>query len=233
MTTPSHYQRWTPQDDRTLRFEWGSLGLTALSKTLGRTPIATYYRARHLGLKAGCPDHGEYISHAAKRTGFSVSQLRGILHSQGMRPRPAMAAPHRRGAWNMQWVDPLDVDDAVAAFMAMETPQAAARRCGVSPELIVDLMSQASVAPAKRSKRGGRLHRLFPSSAIDSAVAQWRSLRALPTVRQHAARVGLDRVTLAKRLRRAGVLGPKKAGNGGTVRLAIETVDHALGRTPQ
>jgi hypothetical protein len=70
--------RWTSKQDSILRFEWGS-DAAKLAAKLGRTVPAIRFRAQVLGLHLGHASGREYITTAARRTGYSVAQLRKIL----------------------------------------------------------------------------------------------------------------------------------------------------------
>lgn len=212
-----HYRRWTPREDARLRLLWGSAPLARVAAELGRSSVTTYWRARRLGLPCGCPQGYEYLTDAARRSGFTTDQLRAILRAAGVRLRVAMARP--TGATrHYHYVDLERVDVVVVAWAGQETPEDAARRHGVSGNVVRSALRAAGhVSPT--GKRRWRL----PSATIDAALANYRPGAS---VRAHAARVGLTPVTLARRLRKAGVLGAKRPGV--EVRLPADVVDRVL-----
>lgn len=222
--TPRYYRRWSPRDDERLRLAWGDGSLAAIAKSLGRTEIATYWRARKLGLTNSPPQGLEYLTAAADRTGFETSPLRRILRAAGVALQPAMSRPGvvargsgpRRGL-HYHLVEPGAVDDAVAAWARQESVEEAASRRGVSGDVLRRLLLKAGHTPPRRRKARWRI----PSRLADELVRAWRAKGA--SVGAHARRVGVGRVTLAGWLRAAGVLGPKRPGV--EVRLDQELVD--------
>ena len=218
-----HYRRWAPRQDERLVLLWGTMTLRKLAAEFGRTQLTVYWRARGLKLTCGVPRGSEYISVAAKRTGFDTGQLRRILRAAGVKIRLAMARPKPGQTRHFHFVDPLDVDDAIAAWATEETPHVAAIRLGTSDSIVRAALVAAGHEPPTRSG----FHWRLPSTTIDAALAAYRPG---PSVSQHAIRVGISRNTLAKRLRLAGVLGEKRGGAGGEVRLPNEVVDAALER---
>ena len=54
-TATDRYRRWSEADDRRLRRIWGEGTIEATARAIGRSPIATYWRGRKLGLPCGAP----------------------------------------------------------------------------------------------------------------------------------------------------------------------------------
>jgi len=198
-----HYRRWTRADVKVLRDLWGTLTLATIAERLGRSPLTVYYFATKAGLQRGCPQGFEYLTAAAKRTGFDTGQLRVILAHAGVKLRVVMALPKKRPR-HYHVVSPDVVDDAVAAWMLLELLPHAARRLGVTREVLRSALIAAGHAPPPRKFTW----RVLPHVA-DEAVAAYR---ARSSVRSHAARLGMNRTTLAHRMRFVGALGPKKPG---------------------
>jgi hypothetical protein len=222
-----HYKRWSREDDRRLCLLWGTATVERIAAQMGRTPLTVYWRGRKLGLPCGVPERGEYLTHAAKRTGFATQQLRVVLRAAGVRLRQTMSAP-RDTSRTYHWVDPFDVDEAVALWMSTETADTAAQRLGVCGDTIVRLMAVAGVEPLKTArKRQPKQHRRYRTEDVDRVVAAWR---AGHSIAEHARRLRVSRTVLANRLRAVGLLGAKHPGNGGRARLTIEAVDAALAR---
>lgn len=218
-------RRWTPVDDKRMQLLWGTVSLKQLAQVLGRTVQTTYWRARVLGLPCGVPDGCEYLHSAAKRTGYTTGQLRRILGAERVRIARTISRPPSR-ARSYHYVDPIDVDDAVARWLSKEDVEPAARERGLCGDTLRKLLVADGQVPPKRRRRA---RWRVSTDVIDRVVAEWRATRAGHlSVRQHAKRVGLNPVTLARRLRRAAVLGPKAPGH--TVMLPADIVDLALGR---
>ncbi len=160
-------RRWTLADLRLLRNLWGEVDLPTLAKRLGRSVATTYWKAQQLDL-LGCPRGREYLTDAATRTGFSTSTLRRILAWHGVKLRRAMSRVLQpKTKRRMHAVDPFDVNEAVAAWLATETPTAAARRLGVTGETVAARVARLVDAPP-RPKR--RRHWRIPSEVIDRAL---------------------------------------------------------------
>ena len=144
-------RRWTPSDDTHLRDLWSQgLRLSAIAKHLGRTKATTYWRAQKIGLPLGCPEDFEYLSAAAKRTGYCTSQLWRILGWAGVTVHAAVARPVKsRSGRRMHVVDPLDVDDAIASWLKTETANSAAKRLGISGDRLRARLRQVGVVTGK------------------------------------------------------------------------------------
>ena len=164
-------RRWTSADDDRLRILWGTRSLNATARQLGRTPDTTYWRAQQLGLGLGCPQGFEYVSTAAERCGYDTGQLRRILHWAGVRISRSVARVRadRIHVQHTHYVDPQDVDDAVARWHATETVEAAARRLGMEPSGILRRLVVSGLEFPPRPE-GIRPHWRIPSATIDEAM---------------------------------------------------------------
>lgn len=89
------WRRWTPDDDRKLRNWWGIETMRTIAGRLGRTGDAVAARARILGLAVVPTGPVEYLTHAARRTGFHVESLRRILERAGVPMDRTMSRPLR------------------------------------------------------------------------------------------------------------------------------------------
>ena len=105
--------------------------MASMAARLKRTALACYTRGRTIGLRAGCPQGSEYLSHAAARTGYAVSQIRDILRWAGYPIKRAVSMPRRNPRWCSYVVDPHDVNAAIARWHDTESCESAARRLGV------------------------------------------------------------------------------------------------------
>jgi hypothetical protein len=169
----SRRARWTPEDDRRLRFEWGDgVSLKTIGERLGRSPLTIYWRAQKLGLSLGVPDGFEYLTHAAVRTGYSTGQLRRILDAHGVRLHRVLARDTgKRRSRRMHFVDPLDVDEAVAAWGKTETPEEAARRLGICADRLRERLAKIGIANAPGTKK--RLRVTDEQVAAANGIAKW------------------------------------------------------------
>jgi len=209
-----YYRRWTSRDDRSLRLSWGSAPLAVLARELGRTPLSTYWRARTLGLTAGPPHGYEMLSAAARRAGYATTTLRKILRAADVTLHVAIGRPTGADR-HFHYVDPIAVDDAVAAWLRLAPLEQVARDIGVGSEKLRRGLVRAGYKRPRRKLPW----RVDPAIAAELVARD----RALASVAAHARRVGVDRVTLSGWLRAAGVLGAKRPG--GEVRLGAEVVD--------
>ncbi len=215
-------RRWTAAEERALRTYWGEMSLRDLARKLDRTELTTYWRARRIGLPTGCPVGYEYLTHAARRLGYCTKQLRRILKAEGVRLRRAISRPPAVGGYHI--VDSFDAESAVERWHLTEDVEAAARRLGVYGGTLRRLLLEKGHKPPSRPKFRWRV----ASELADKLVAEWRAETQKPSIAQHAKRLGMCRIDLAKRLRAAGVLGGKQPGV--TMRLANDVVDEALER---
>lgn len=220
-----HYRRWTIKEAHRLRALWGVESVTSIAKKIGRSPITVYYFAQKLDLPLGCPQGFEYLTTAAKRTGFDTKSLRAVLAHAGKKIRLAMSKPlvksrgtgPRKGQ-RTHVVSPDDVDAAVRLWTTQECLPTAALRLGTTREILrAALLAAGHEPPPKRYR-----WRVMPAVS-DAAMASYRPGMS---VRAHAARLGMARDTLAGRLRAVEALGEKKPGV--EVRLTVEAVDAAL-----
>lgn len=161
--------RWTTEEDERLSWMWGSgKSLEVIARTVGRTQAACYERARNLGMPVGCPQGCEYLATAALRTGYAVSQLRQIMRAAGLPMHRALSAPvnlSRKRSWSPRYVDPQDVDDAVAQWQQTEPVETAARRLGLCGATLRHRLRVMGVASP------GRAHIRVTPAQIEQALA--------------------------------------------------------------
>jgi hypothetical protein len=223
---------WTGADDERLRKLWGEISLRQIAETFGRAQTAIHQRAQKLGLGVGAPPGFEHITAAAKRTGFEVPTLRGILAwaaDAGVtdKRRPVERLPYsprspRAKQWRRHIVDSFDVDEAVAAWMETETMEEAGRARGVSPETV--RLTLRRFGDGVSSNPGKKKHWRVQSRLIDDA---FKRKAATETLGQVAARVGISRDALARKLRPLGIPGTELR----PWRVRPGDVDAALGRS--
>lgn len=203
------YRPWTSKDDHDLIDSWGELTIAQIARNLKRTPEAVYARATEkLGLKRGCPEGFEYVSNAAKRTGFDLKTLWKVLAYSRVKVARAMSRPGKaRGHYQTRIVDPYAVDRAVRAFIdaAPLNQHAIEHRLDLATLKRWLLLAKEHGAivdlPPLPKKQKGRWR--VPGATVAAALA-WKA--TLETLTAAAARVGLSRETLKPRLLRAGVV---------------------------
>lgn len=160
--------RWTPKDQAKLRTLWGSVPIDDICKELGRTRCAVCWYAHNvLGLKTGNPPPWEYLSHAARRTGYQTSQLRRILRWAHVEIRAAYV--YRASSWQRHIVDPVEVDDAIADWHKTETLENAARRTGMCSETLRRRLVARGVVLIKATRKK-KSHFRVPSAEVDAAM---------------------------------------------------------------
>lgn len=198
--------RWTAHDDARLQVLWGVHPLPKIAETLKRTEDSVYWRARELGLGVGCPQGFEYLSNAAARTGYAVSQLRRILNWAHVHILRATTRPGRLARTDhVTWVvEPSDVDEAITAWHQTETLERAAERRGVCSSVLGRLLAAAAAQGDKRvpPRPRFRKHWRIPSALVD-ALLDAKARRE--SVARAALRVRVTPPTLAGWLAAAGV----------------------------
>lgn len=198
-------RRWTPEDDRLLTALWGESTLGAIARRLGRTQLTVYYRAHQIGLQRGAPPGTEYVRQAAERTGYLHIQLLAILRWASVKPKRSMSKPSKGASYRFHVVDPFDVDQAIAAWLATEAVEAAARARGIIGPTLRAWLRAAKAAgfpiPDEPPGQTSRKHWRVSSKLIDEVVA-WRG--RFESVSAAARRYGLTRQTLCLWLTQAG-----------------------------
>lgn len=164
--------RWKPEEDRELDLWWSSgLRLDAIANRFpGRTKGAVYRRAKDRGLGLGCPKGFEYLHAAAERTGYCIPTLRRILDYSDVQVHVSLRMPGSTNKnWRRHYVDPFEVDEAIALWMKTEKPTDAARRRGVNRETLRRWLRKAG---ALEMSDGTKIHRRVASDIIERVVAE-------------------------------------------------------------
>jgi hypothetical protein len=196
--------RWTAEEDALLWKNWGHLPLGEVARIVGRSEVMTCVRAAKLGLGRGCPVGFEYFSAAVKRTGYTHVALHAILRFAGVRPIAAQSLTYGDSP-TRHYVDPFDVDRAIAKWQSTESLAYAASRRGLAPVTLRKWLRDAvACGVAVPPRRQGRYWRI-PSETIDAVVADRRGKETLAAA---ARRLGLPRQRLTRWLNDAGVSRP-------------------------
>jgi hypothetical protein len=146
----SRQAHWTTEEDARLRNLWDEYPIEEIGSRLGRTAPAVRWRAAKLALPFGRQRGWEYLADAAKRTGFRESQLRLILRSAKISLRPILTNPKKRlTRRKCNLVCPLEVDEAVAEWIAREPVATAARRIGIHPDTLRIRLRRVGLEPPR------------------------------------------------------------------------------------
>jgi len=194
---------WTEEENQRLRRMWGEDSLSRIAERLGRTRYAVHRHAKDvLGLKVGCPEGWEHITHSAKRTGYSVETLKNILAYSSIGLMRSYSVPSGRARHRHLIVQPSDVDYAVSVWCRTETLfDAACRRGMLAETLKVQLIEGGLTPPATKSQ----VWRL-PSEDIDAAIKKSEEQRSkIELLKTAATRLGMSSQTLKIKLTKLGV----------------------------
>jgi transposase-like protein len=204
-------RHWTADEDQFLRSEWQEATLDQIARRLGRGRYAVYERVGQLELPRGVPQGCESVSAAAARCGYTGASFRRILAAMGIKTKRIQTFHRgtraRKGAAK-RFVDSMDADDAVQAWLASEIVHPAARARGISSSTLRDWLKEAGVA--RKGARGTSWR--VPSVVIDQIVAERRDppTEGTESLREAELRVRISRETLRIWLRDGGLLPMKK-----------------------
>lgn len=168
-------RRWTSDEDKWLRWWWGSATIAKIAERLNRTPNGIYQRARKLSLGLGKPNGYATLDDLSQRSGYHRHYLVTIFKHHGVSLR------------RCQWSDPSQLRgrryhriiveeeaamEAIQAWSSMETLHAAARRLGLVDSTLRSALVELGHTPPARK---GFWH--LPASTFDEAapLAQARS----------------------------------------------------------
>ncbi|HMI91578.1 MAG TPA: hypothetical protein VK509_09460 [Polyangiales bacterium] len=174
---------WTKRDDAKLRTLWdGCSTIDEIAAALGRRKHGVYRRAQEVGLTSALPAGWEYLTVAAKRTGYSVQQLRALLLRADVEIRPTISRPsptrgRKRKGFSQHMVWPSDVDTAIAERVGLEAMATAARRVGVPGYVLHDRLLAVGVPKPKRKKRW-----LVSDEQVQRAMAGYKPPRVVAPI---------------------------------------------------
>lgn len=161
-------RRWTQEEDEQVRFMWGHHPTPTIAAKLNRTSAAVYQRARDvLKIGAGCPVGFEYLRPAAERNGFAYHTFLRVLRWYGVKIHVAATLDAVRWKRRNRIVDIDDVDQAVAAWLATEPVEHAARRVGVCGATLKARLLRAGVKPPGGRKQTFRVTAAEVSRAME------------------------------------------------------------------
>lgn len=152
--------RWTPAEDARLCMLWNSGDrIKDIAKAMNRPETGVYERAIRLDLKLGCPPGFEYLSASAVRTGVAnTTVLRRILRAAGVIIHVATTKDRGKRRWKRRhFVDPSDVDVAMARWNETETAASAARRLGISHWRLCKKLKAAGIGAGRTGKQPFRV----------------------------------------------------------------------------
>jgi hypothetical protein len=105
------------------------------------------------------------MTHAARRTGYTIPALRHILRWAGVPIRPAMSLPTPRPKRG-RVVDSGDLDDALDRWIQTEPVESAACRIGACGETVKRRLAVIGIAMP-----GGRRHLRVTADQVNHALA--------------------------------------------------------------
>ncbi len=191
---------WTEDEVERLVAQWGLESMRSLVRWTGRRRASIYLKAKTLGLPLGAPPGWEPLEVAARRAGYSPPTLRTILRFACFRVYEGYT-PRQGGRWIVRIEE---VDQAVARYVRTETLQEAARRHGMCAEKLARICRLAKV----KLRRVGTLrksHVRADTADFDRAVQKLAEHhQATESVREAAARLGIDRNTVVRWIRLRG-----------------------------
>lgn len=200
--------KWTKKEDDLLAMHWGYMPMRELAELVGRTQLAVYQRCRQLGVGGGCPNGFEYVSAAARRTGFDLKTLRRVLRLGHVEIRRGGAKTDEYTLRPRSFVESFEVDEAVKAWCQTEHIATAAARHGLSRLTLKSWLLEAKRKGVKMPAKPARAqHWRIPSRTIDAIVAE--KLAGKERLAVAARRLDVPRQCLSKWLRSAGVPRPK------------------------
>lgn len=190
---PSRHRRpWSPAEKRRLLFlRESGWRLEAIAARMGRSPTQCAVVARALGYGGGTPHGYESIKAAAARTNYCVPTLRRILAYAEVQTFEVLSKPfaERKGRYRQHFVDPVEVDEAIALWCKTEPVAVAARRHGIDKTCLMQWLRRTGwIEP---TVPGTRPHRRIESSILDTLVATYRQEASENTrkKRRRAARI--------------------------------------------
>ncbi len=236
-STASIYQRanilglkrlrmWSAEEDEKLRLYWGLKSLATIARELKRSQIGVYMRAvKHLGLQAGCPEGWEYLSEAARRTGYAISTLWDIMRAAKMRILESYTYRESGSGRRYYIVEPSDVNHAVALRCASETVFDAAKRRGLTYDILKARLIAAGVKRPEKKNAAWRI----ASTEIDAVLQRHAEMKAEgETLGEAAKRYRVRRETLVRWLKQHKIVYKK----GWVNRLDVDKVIWAERRRP-
>lgn len=141
-----HHKRWTRAEDMTIINGWGELSQRAMMENVpSRTWPAIRARARVLRLPFGIPQGFESVTKAAKRSGFSPSQIRKILKDAKVMITKRISCKTYCKSHKMYYVDPVEVDAAVRSFLESTSVQSFCNRNGLKPRTVIRAAVKAGI----------------------------------------------------------------------------------------
>lgn len=169
-------RHWSKTEENLLVWNWESSTVEALADKLGRTPLSVYCKAHELGLQRGCPQGMEYVTAAAKRTGYALATLKNILrwakvHVEPTRSRRYASKATANAGFQCHFVRPDAVDAAIASWLSSESVGGAAKARGIRPH---DLRARLREHPEAPERPEGRARWRVPTWLIESVLAEKR-----------------------------------------------------------
>lgn len=188
--------RWTKREDAILVREWtDNERRTLMAKLPGRTWFAIHRRATHTH---GLPSNdGERMPfrEAAKRAGFADATLHKVLARAGVRVHVGTKSASKSTAVPRYFVDWDETEEAVKAWLKLESYAVTARRLGVPRETMRAWVIKAGIKGGPFETRHAAWYELT------AKIAGW--FEGGETLKGAAVRTGMCYDTLHRLLRRS------------------------------
>lgn len=230
-------RRWTPQEDKILKAEWGEVCSRTLGKLLpGRTQQSRYDRAQKLGLSAGAPQGMVSIKSLSKnpKWGYNYYTTLRILKAAGVPVKSRNYGSAKVESRGVRYVDYHDAVEAAGTWernrSKVETVSQAASRIGMASHTLWQWLTLEGLVPPKAGGSGGGMGRRYEAlpEVYDRVNKKYRKRRLHPTpepvtqkpdarcgkenLKVAAVRLHVRTETLREWLTLEGILPPVKKG---------------------
>jgi hypothetical protein len=145
------YKLWTEEEENRLRWDWGTIPLSKIARSMNRTERSVYDRAKQLGLKMGCPPGWVRISHAAEKIGIDKKSLIRLLKEENVPIKKSWSFPIKNKKYSFLVVE---FDLAVEAWERRSSKyqlSVMAKICGVSRTQLKMLMIASGAKPPAKN----------------------------------------------------------------------------------
>lgn len=238
-------RRWTPEEDKILKSEWGEVTSRTLAKLLpGRSHQSRYDRARKLGLRAGAPQGMVSVRSLVDdpKWGYDYYTTLRILKTSGVPVKTRNYGSDRANSRGRRYVDPDDAREAAETWERQraqtETVSQAAHRLRMANHTLWRWLTEDSLVPpcedgVARSFRAApdvfdRVNEKYRQRRPPSVEATPPAPKPQPIredVKRAAARLHLKPQTLRKWLQMEGLVPPVCPGTRVVLRMEPEMFD--------
>lgn len=192
---------WTAEEKATLVRMIGVVSLPALAKLVDRSQTSVEWQCRRLGLGPKDVVQGhETVTEAARRLGVSRAHMCAAVRFARVHQKTLRFVPREARTRIKRTYFEIDaLDSALAAYRESETMNQASARIGVHYHALSRWLTNAGYPRAVGKGRFWRIDRAI----VDAVVAAHFQAE---TLNQAAARLGIWPRSLARRLRKTGIV---------------------------